>query len=80
MPNKDEMRDEDKMIQKLEEHRDLTILAEKIGELEGIKVTPTKGNSSNGDFKYKEEDEEKLIEAFDKHLASHKVDYSNLDD
>jgi hypothetical protein len=64
--------DEDKMIKKLEEHRDVTKLIVEIGELYGINVTPTVNNNPNGDFQYKKDDEQELKNAIDKYLGNYK--------
>lgn len=64
--------DEDKMIKKLEEHRDTISLIVEIAELHDIEVTRTVNNDANGDFKYKKSDEEKLINAIDEHLLKYK--------
>ncbi|MBS7527224.1 hypothetical protein KHM83_11080 [Fusibacter paucivorans] len=66
------MTDEDKMIKKLEEHRDGIKLIVEIGELNDVEVVPTTGNDSSGDFTYPLEDEEKLINAIDKYLGHRK--------
>lgn len=66
------MADEDKMIKKLEEHRDAIKLVVEIGELKGINVMPTEGNDSKGDFKYPIERETELIEAIDEYLGHRK--------
>ena len=44
------MEDEDRMIAKLEEHRDMKLMVKEIGELYGIEVTSTVDNDPNGDF------------------------------
>ena len=46
------MHDEDKMIKKLEEHRDLKLLIIEIAEANGITVTATENNDSSCDFVY----------------------------
>lgn len=64
--------DEDKMIKKLEEHRDTIKLVEEIGKLHDINVKATQGNNSNGDFIYPKDKEEELIEALDKYIGKYK--------
>lgn len=66
------MADEDKMIKKLEEHRDAIKFVVEIGELKGINVKPTKGNDSKGDFIYPLDREKELIEAIDEYIGHHK--------
>lgn len=66
------MDDEDKMIKKLEEHRDAKNLIIEIGEINGIKVEPTEKNDPKGDFKYLKKDEQKLINAIDVYLGHRK--------
>ena len=65
-------RDEDKMIKKLEEHRDTIKMVEEIGKLNGIDIEPTTGNDSNGDFIYPKDKEEDLIKALDKYIGKYK--------
>lgn len=67
------MRDEDKMIKKLKEHRNLVMLVEEIAELKGITVKATKGNDPNGDFIYEADKQKELIEILDVHLDDYKV-------
>ena len=62
------MEDEDKMIAKLVEHRDIKFMVKEIGLLHDIKVESTVGNDSNGDFMYPKESEKKLIGVLDKYL------------
>lgn len=64
--------DEDKMIEKLEQHRDTKRMVIEIGKLNGITVEPTVNNNGNGDFVYDEKDHEKLIEAIDEFLLDYK--------
>lgn len=66
------MADEDKMIKKLEEHRDAIKLVVEIGVLKGIDVIPTEGNDPKGDFIYPLDREEELIKAIDEHLGHRK--------
>lgn len=63
------MTDEDKMIQKLEQHRDIIRLVEEIGALNGIEVIPTEGNNPKGDFIYPLEKQNELIGAIDEYLG-----------
>lgn len=72
------MLDEDKMIKKLEEHRDAIKFIVEIGELKGINVKPTQGNDSKGDFIYPLDKEKELIEAIDEYLEHRK--YRKKDD
>jgi len=65
-------RDEDKMIKKLEEHRDTIKMVEEIGKLNGIDIEPTTCNDSNGDFIYPKDKEENLIKALDKYIGKYK--------
>lgn len=48
--NINDIKDEDKMIKKLEEHRDLVDLAVAVGKKECIHVERTKNNNPKGDF------------------------------
>jgi len=64
--------DEDKMIKKLEEHRDTIKCVVEIAELNDIEVTPTKGNESKGDFSYNKKDKKNLIKALDVYLGKYK--------
>lgn len=66
------MSDEDKMIKKLEEHRDAKKLVVEIGALKGIEVIETEGNDPKGDFVYPLEMEAELIEAIDEYLGHRK--------
>lgn len=62
------MTDEDKMIEKLEAHRDICGLITSIGQLVDIDVQRTTGNDSNGDIVYPKDDEKRLINKIDKIL------------
>jgi len=64
--------DEDKMIKKLEEHRDATKLVVEIAKLHNITVTPSVGNDSRGDFEYPKDKKEDLIKALDKYIGKYK--------
>ena len=66
------MSDEDKMIKKLEEHRDAKKLVVEIGALNGIRVIETEGNDPNGDFYYPLDKQEELINAIDEYLGHRK--------
>lgn len=66
------MSDEDKMIKKLQEHRDLKKMIVEIGKICGIPVTETEGNDSRGDFSYPSEKKEELIKAIDEYIGHHK--------
>ena len=66
------MEDEDRMIAKLEEHREIKLMVKEIGELYGIEVTSTVDNDPNGDFLYPEEQERQLIDALDRFLGHRK--------
>lgn len=66
------MADEDKMIKKLEEHRDTIKLIVEIGKLNDIDVIPTEGNDSRGDFIYPKEKEGELVKEIDKYLGKYK--------
>ena len=60
--------DENKAIQKLVEHRDMKLMVKEMGEIHGIKIESTEGNSHLGDFSYSKEDEPKIISLFDRYL------------
>ena len=64
--------DEDKMIKKLEEHRDTIKMVEEIGQLHGIPVKPSINNDSNGDFIYPKNKKNDLEKALDKHIGKYK--------
>ena len=64
--------DEDIMIKKLTEHRNVIDVVVLIGEKEGVKINRTTGNDSNGDFSYSKEDHEKVVDAIDKYLGKYK--------
>ncbi len=64
--NDEMMTDEDKMIRKLTEHRNVIDLVEKLGKLNNIDVQRTVNNDPNGDFKYPKEQEDALIAELDK--------------
>lgn len=64
--------DEDKMIKKLEEHRDATKLIVEIAQLHGIKVTPSVNNDPRGDFEYPQDRKDALIKALDKYIGKYK--------
>ena len=66
VPQKSE--DEDKAIQKLEEHKNIKLMVKEIGEKYGIDIQSTEGNSHLGDFSYPKEDEQKLIAILDRIL------------
>ncbi|WP_336164625.1 hypothetical protein [Fusobacterium polymorphum] len=66
------MSDEDKMIKKLQEHRDLKKMIVEIGKICGIPVTETEGNDSRGDFSYPSEKREEFIKAIDEYIGDHK--------
>lgn len=72
------MTDEDKMIKKLEEHRDAIKFVVEVGKLNDIYIKPTEGNDSKGDFEYPLDREKDLIEAIDEYLGHHK--YIKKDD
>ena len=67
------MHDEDKMIKKLEEHRDLKLLIIEIAEANGITVTATENNDSSGDFLYNTDEQDMLIQALDKYIGDKKA-------
>ena len=67
------MHDEDKMIKKLEEHRDLKLLIIEIAEANGITVTATENNDSSGDFVYNADKQDLLIQALDKYIGDKKA-------
>lgn len=62
------MEDEDRMIKKLKEHRDMKLMVREIGELSGIDVRSTVDNDSRGDFCYPKDEEDNLICALDRFL------------
>ena len=64
--------DEDKMIKKLEEHRDATKLVVEIAKLHGITVTPSINNDPRGDFEYPQDKKDDLINALDKYIGKYK--------
>ena len=64
--------DEDRMIKKLEEHRDVTKLVVEIAKLHGITVTPSKNNDPRGDFEYPQDRKNELINALDKYIGKYK--------
>jgi len=66
------IRDEDKMIKKLEEHRDTIKMVEEIGKLNNIDIEPTRDNNSSGDFIYPKDKEKDLIKALDKYIGKYK--------
>ena len=70
--------DEDKMIKKLEEHRDTIKCVVEIAKLNNIEVVATEGNESKGDFMYAKEKKDELIKALDKYLGKYK--YQKDDD
>lgn len=70
---KKKVRDEDKMIKTLNEHKDVGTFVINTAKLENLDVEHTYGNSSSGDFEFKVNDKNKLISALDKHLIKNKV-------
>ncbi|MBW9398343.1 hypothetical protein FHC51_00550 [Leclercia sp. EC_58] len=66
------MTDEDKMIKKLEEHRDATKLVVEIARLHDIIVIPSVNNDPRGDFEYPSNKKEELIKALDKYIGKYK--------
>ena len=64
--------DEDKMIKKLQEHRDATKLVVEIAKLNDIKVIPTVDNDPRGDFKYPKDRKHDLVKALDKYIGRYK--------
>lgn len=64
--------DEDKMIKKLEEHRDTTKLVVEIAKLHGITVTPSINNDPRGDFEYPQDRKDELINALDRYIGKYK--------
>lgn len=64
--------DEDKMIKKLEEHRDTIKLVVEIARLNDIEITPSVNNDSRGDFEYPLDKKEELIKALDKYIGKYK--------
>ncbi|WP_279505897.1 hypothetical protein [Aeromonas veronii] len=64
--------DEDKMIKKLEEHRDTIKLVVEIARLHDIPVTPSINNDCRGDFEYPLDRKKDLISALDKYLGKYK--------
>lgn len=65
--------DEDRKIEKLEEHKRLKLLILKIAENEGVQVKSTYNDDSNGDFVFDENDVDSLKAALDKHLKKYKI-------
>lgn len=72
--------DEDKMIKKLEEHRDATKLVVEIARLYDILVTPTVNGDPRGDFEYPYDKKDKLISALDKYIGKYKHIQENSND
>lgn len=70
----DNIDDEDKMIRKLEEHRDTKNMIIEIARLNNINVSPTTNNDSRGDFCYDEKDHEKLVKCIDEYLGDYKYE------
>lgn len=68
------MSDEDKMIKKLEEHKNAKKMIVEIGAANGIKVIETENNNPNGDFMYEEKDHKKLVQAIDEYLHEYKYE------
>lgn len=68
------------MIKKLEEHRDAIRLVVEIGELNGIKVTPSIDNDPRGDFIYPRDKKPELIAALDAYLGKYKHKKSENDE
>lgn len=64
--------DEDKMIKKLEEHRDATKFVVEIAKLHDITVTPSVDGDPRGDFEYPKDKKEELIRALDKYIGKYK--------
>lgn len=64
--------DEDKMIKKLEEHRDATKLVVEIAKLHDIEITPSINNDPRGDFEYPQNKKYELINALDKYIGKYK--------
>lgn len=67
------MKDEDKKIQKLVEHRDIVDLAVEVGEVNNINVERTEGDDPRGDFRFPSNQTQELIDAFDKYLPGKRV-------
>lgn len=66
------MSDENRMINKLVEHRELKYLVRDIGKLNNINVEETVGNDTKGDFYYPLDKEEKLLASIDEFLGHRK--------
>ena len=64
--------DEDKMIKKLEEHRDTIKMVEEIGKLHDIDIQATANNDSSGDFTYPKDKKDELIKVLDKYIGKYK--------
>lgn len=70
---KKDVRDEDKMIKTLNEHKDVGTFVINVAKLESLDVKHTYDNSSSGDFEFNVNDMKKLISALDKHLIENKI-------
>lgn len=71
--------DEDIMIKKLKEHRNVIDVVVLIGEKEGVNINRTTGNDSNGDFSYSEADHNKVVQAIDKYIGEYKWEPKNTE-
>ena len=67
------VKDEDKKIQKLIEHRDIVDFAVEAGEVNNINVERTEGDDPRGDFRFPTNQTQKLIEVLDKYLPGKRV-------
>lgn len=65
--------DEEKMINKLEEHKRLVDLVQAAGRKCGVSVERTEGNDPRGDFRYPAGDQEKLVKELDRFFKDNKV-------
>ena len=66
------MEDEDRMIKKLEEHRDFKLMVIEIGMHNNIDIRATEKNDPNGDFVYDKTQEKDLISALDEYIGDKK--------
>lgn len=65
--------DEDRKIEKLEQHRKMKMLIVNIGKSVGIDISPTYDDDSNGDFRFPQNSRKDLEKAIDKYLGDFKV-------
>lgn len=73
MEHRIQQEDEDRKIEKLQQHRDMKMMIINIGKSAGIDISSTYDDDSRGDFRFPLKNRSDLEKAIDKYLGDFKV-------